>query len=43
MTAMQGDKKVMNKKLRLVLPTEIGAVVVRDDIKSRFIKEAYDF
>ncbi len=31
-TAMQLDKKVMDSKIRLVLPTKMGAVTIRDDI-----------
>lgn len=41
--AMYGDKKVKDKKIRLILPVEIGSVVIRDDIKPALIKEAFTF
>ena len=29
---LQGDKKVLDGKLRFILPTAIGSVEIRDDI-----------
>lgn len=38
--AMYLDKKTLGGKLRLILPTRIGEVVIRDDIDDRHILEA---
>lgn len=38
--AMYLDKKTLGGKLRLILPTRIGEVVVRDDIDDRHVLEA---
>ena len=38
--AMYLDKKTLGGKLRLILPTRIGKVVIRDDIDDRHILEA---
>lgn len=40
---MQSDKKVVDQKIRLVLPTEIGTVVIRDDIPNIQLRKAYEF
>jgi 3-dehydroquinate synthase len=37
---LQGDKKVRNGKVRFVLPTAIGAVVIRDDVPAATITSA---
>jgi 3-dehydroquinate synthase len=37
---LQGDKKVRNGKARFVLPTAIGAVVIRDDVPAATITSA---
>ena len=36
---LQGDKKVRDGKVRFVLPTAIGAVVMRDDVQAETITE----
>ena len=41
--SMYSDKKVKNKKLRLVLPLELGSVVIRDDIDDAAVKNACNF
>ena len=33
LNTLQGDKKVLDGKLRFILPTAIGTVEIRDDIK----------
>jgi 3-dehydroquinate synthase (EC 4.2.3.4) len=38
LSALQGDKKVRNGRLRFVLPTRIGAVSIVDDVSSDEIK-----
>ena len=38
--AMYLDKKTLDGKLRLILPTRIGEVVVRDDVDDRYVLEA---
>lgn len=38
--AMYLDKKTHNGKIRLILPTRIGEVVIRDDVTDEEIKEA---
>ena len=38
--AMYLDKKTLGGKLRLILPTRIGEVVIRDDIDDRHVSEA---
>ncbi len=38
--AMYLDKKTLGGKLRLILPTRIGEVVIRDDIDDRHVLEA---
>lgn len=38
--AMYLDKKTLGGKLRLILPTRIGEVVIRDDIEDRHVIEA---
>ncbi len=38
--AMSSDKKALNGKLRLILPTRIGKVVIRDDVTDTEIIEA---
>ena len=38
--AMYLDKKTLGGKLRLILPTRIGEVVIRDDIEDRYVIEA---
>ena len=38
--AMALDKKTLRGKLRLILPTRIGEVVIRDDIADRHVLEA---
>ncbi len=38
--AMYLDKKTLGGKLRLILPTRIGEVVVRDDVDDRHVLEA---
>ena len=37
---LQGDKKVRDGKVRFVLPTAIGAVVIRDDVAAETITKA---
>ena len=39
--AMRLDKKVAGNKIRLVLPTKLGAVTMRDDIEVEAIHEAW--
>ncbi|MBM5800354.1 MAG: 3-dehydroquinate synthase [Cyanobacteria bacterium K_DeepCast_35m_m2_023] len=39
---LQGDKKVRNGKVRFVLPTAIGSVVIRDDVDAATITAAMD-
>jgi len=43
MAYMKTDKKVANQRLRLVLPTKIGQVVLRDDIPENLIRQAWQF
>lgn len=43
MTFMQSDKKVANQRLRLVLPTKIGQVTLRDDVPDHLIHQAWQF
>lgn len=38
--AMYLDKKVLGGKLRLILPTRIGEVVIRDDVNDQHVLEA---
>ena len=38
--AMYLDKKTLGGKLRLILPTRIGEVVIRDDVEDRHVLEA---
>ena len=38
--AMYLDKKTLGGKLRLILPTRIGEVVIRDDVEDRHVVEA---
>lgn len=38
--AMSLDKKTVDGKLRLILPTRIGEVVIRDDVSETYIMEA---
>jgi 3-dehydroquinate synthase len=40
---MATDKKVADKRIRLIVPVEIGSVVIRDDVKPAVIKEALRF
>jgi 3-dehydroquinate synthase len=35
---LQGDKKVRDGKVRFVLPTGLGSVVIRDDISADTIR-----
>ena len=35
--------KVADKRIRLILPVEIGSVVIRDDVKPAVFKEALRF
>ena len=37
--AMQRDKKVVDGRVRFVLPTKIGAVVLRDDVEPAMVRE----
>ena len=39
---LQGDKKVRNGKVRFVLPTAIGSVVIRDDVDAATITAAME-
>ncbi|QNI73562.1 3-dehydroquinate synthase [Synechococcus sp. NOUM97013] len=39
LTTLRGDKKVRHGRLRFVLPTRIGEVVIRDDINDNDVKE----
>ncbi|MCG9128038.1 3-dehydroquinate synthase [Candidatus Poribacteria bacterium] len=39
-TAMYHDKKVIDSTMRLILPTRIGEVVIRNDIPESMIKDA---
>nr|AUG32270.1 3-dehydroquinate synthase [Paulinella longichromatophora] len=39
---LQGDKKVQDGKVRFVLPTGIGKIVIRDDISDDVIADALD-
>lgn len=41
--AMQSDKKAVEGRLRMVLPTRVGEVVIRDDVKPRVIREGLEF
>jgi len=41
LNVMYQDKKVRNGRLRLVLPTAVGRVVIRDDIDPTLIKEVF--
>jgi 3-dehydroquinate synthase len=37
LACLQGDKKVRHGRVRFVLPTAIGAVVIRDDVEPAII------
>ena len=39
LTCLQGDKKVIDGKVRFVLPTGIGSVVIRDDVDAATIRQ----
>ena len=39
LTTLRGDKKVRHGRLRFVLPTRIGEVVIRDDISDNDVRE----
>ena len=39
LTTLRGDKKVRHGRLRFVLPTRIGEVVIRDDISDSDVRE----
>jgi 3-dehydroquinate synthase len=39
LACLQGDKKVRQGKVRFVLPTAIGQVVIRDDIDPELIRQ----
>ena len=40
LACLQGDKKVRDGRVRFVLPTALGAVVIRDDIEAATITQA---
>ena len=40
LACLQGDKKVRDGRVRFVLPTAIGQVVIRDDVGATVIREA---
>ncbi len=40
LACLQGDKKVRDGRVRFVLPTAIGQVVIRDDVGAAVIREA---
>jgi len=42
LTCLQGDKKVRDGRVRFVLPTAIGSVVIRDDISAAVIGAALE-
>ncbi len=42
MTAMTRDKKIAKKRLRFILPTKIGEVVMRDDVPMDLVKETLE-
>ena len=39
LTCLQGDKKVIDGRVRFVLPTGIGSVVIRDDVDAATIRQ----
>jgi 3-dehydroquinate synthase len=39
LTCLQGDKKVIGGRVRFVLPTGIGSVVIRDDVDAATITQ----
>jgi 3-dehydroquinate synthase len=39
---MQSDKKVRDGKMRFILPTGIGQVIIRDDIEPQLVREVID-
>ena len=42
LACLQGDKKVRDGRVRFVLPTAIGQVVIRDDVGAAVIREALE-
>jgi 3-dehydroquinate synthetase len=41
-SAMRMDKKVAGDRLRLVLPTRIGEVEIRDDVPEEAVRAGWD-
>ena len=42
LNSLQGDKKVRDGRLRIVLPTSIGSVEIRDDVSREEILSCLD-
>jgi len=39
LSAMTRDKKISKKRLRFILPTRMGEVVMRDDVPMELVRE----